>query len=239
MRYKELNKVLAIRSASMSKTIWLVLIACAVIAVLLFTKVAEVPQQTTLTGNAAPIVAQKQPEPEFQNWHEFTPPNGKFKVLLPTLPQHANEKLEDPKTKEPRQYEMYVSEKDNGTIFMISMITMLDNKNAQINEDILKKVINDLLATNPDSKVKKMDMGSYREHPAMDFSIENGPVNIDGKAFIMGNTLFLLTSAAKHENYQHQEFDFFINSFQLNESNGQNKKSENHVNEPSAPQEGK
>ena len=230
----------------MSKTVWLALIACAVIALLLFTKVVEVPKQPNLTGDPTPASAQKSAELELQNWHEFSPPNGKFKVLLPTLPQHANEKLEDPKTKEPRQYEMYVSEKDNGTIFMISMITMLDNRNAQINEDILKKVINDLLATNPDSKVKKMDMGSYHEHPAMDFSIENGPVNIDGKAFIIGNTLFLLTSAAKHENYQLKEFDFFVNSFRLkepsdllNKTDNQSKETEEGINQPSVPKDEK
>lgn len=162
--------------------------------------------------------AQAKVETEFQDWKEFTPPNSKFKVLLPSLPQHATEKLNDPKTQEPRQYDMYVSEKDNGTLFMISQITMLDTPNLKLDETTLSNIMNEILATNPKGKLKKMEMGKFHELPAIDFSIENDQANIDGKAFLMDNILFLLTSVSKLGNYNKSEFDFFVNSFQLTPS---------------------
>lgn len=153
--------------------------------------------------------------PSFESWHEFKAPSGLFTVAFPSLPQHATEKQGDPKTKEMRHYDMYVSEQDNGTIFMISMITSLENKPTQINEAVLSRVMNEMLAMNPQSKVKKMQMGKYQNNPAMDFSIENNEVNIDGKAFAKGNTLFVLTSVAKLGNYNRAEFDHFVNSFKF------------------------
>lgn len=152
---------------------------------------------------------------ELQTWHEFTPPSGKFKVLFPSLPQHAQEKLGDPKTKEPRQYDMYVSEKDNGTLFMISLITLLDTNKKKLDESMLSGIIDNMLSASPNSKVKNMRMGSYRDYPSIDFSVQNEQVNIDGKAFLVNNTLYILTAISKLSNYHREEFDFFINSFQL------------------------
>jgi len=154
--------------------------------------------------------------PNFQLWHEFASPTEQFKVLLPSLPQHATDKIADPKTKEPLQYDMYVSEEEDGTLFMISVITMKEGTKAKIDENLLTTVMNDILASTPQGKLKKMKLVTYKGHPAIDFSIENGQVIIDGKAFLVDQTLFALTSVAKIELYQKQKFDFFVNSFSTN-----------------------
>lgn len=165
-------------------------------------------------SNAQQALIQEYGEMQFQKWHEFNSPTAQFKVLFPTLPQHATDTIDDPKTKQSREYDMYVAEKDNGTIFMISIIKMM-NKDVKIDENALTAVMDDILVANPQSKLKTMQVGTYQSHPALDFSIENDQVNIDGKAFLEGNTLYLLTSAAKLPNYHKNEFDFFVNSFQL------------------------
>lgn len=170
--------------------------------------------QNSSESNVQRQQLQEQDETQFHKWHEFSSPTAKFKVQFPTLPQHATDTIDDPKTKELREYDMYVSEKENGTIFMISIIKMM-NKDVKIDENALTNVMNDILATSPQSKLKTMQMGTYQAHPSLDFSIENDQVNIDGKAFLDGNTLYLLTSAAKLPNYQKDEFNFFVNSFEL------------------------
>lgn len=202
----------------MSKTTWLIAGAIIAILAIFLIRVNETPTGTTpavpekLSASGASSTASN--SSDFHNWHEFSPPSAKFKVLVPTPPQHATEKFEDPKTKENRKYDMYVSEADNGTIFIISQIAMME-PTAKIDQNVLTNVMNDILSANPKSKLKNMQMGKYHENPSLDFSIENDQVNIDGKAFISGNTLFMLTSVAKLANYKKPEFDFFVNSFQL------------------------
>lgn len=201
--------------ANMSKTFWLIIGASiAIVGFLVFRNLEEPAKfsPNRMTSETSPI----EKNGNLQSWHSFRSPSNKFNAMFPTLPQHATSKINEPKTQEPRQYDMYVSEKDDGTIFMISIITMLDESN-KINENALTNVINDILSNNPKGKIKSMKLGSYREYPAIDFSIENDKINIDGKAFIVGNTLYLLTSAANLENYQKPEFDFFVNSFELSE----------------------
>lgn len=201
----------------MSKIRVLILVAVLAIIALLGLRFMT-PSNQSLTESSQPQIPAIS-DLQLQKWHEFTSPSGSFKVLLPTLPQHATERLDDPKTKEKRQYDMYVSEKDNGTIFMISIITLLDQKEAKLDESMLSSVMSDMLATNPENKVKLMQMGTYKQFPAIDFSIENNQLSIDGKAFIEGQTLYLLTSVGKINQYMKQEFDFFVNSFELLKSN--------------------
>lgn len=198
----------------MSRSVWVIGAAVVLVAGLLLFRGSQ------KEGNSPIAALQKENKEsldttEFQSWHEFVSPTGDFSVSFPALPQHAAETLKDPKTKEPRQYDMYVAEKGNGTIFMISVIKLLDSAPAKLQEEMLPSVINDMMSSSPKSRLKTMKMGRYQEYPSIDFSFENEQINVDGKAFISGNTLYLLTSIAKLADYKRNEFDYFINSFKL------------------------
>jgi hypothetical protein len=152
---------------------------------------------------------------DFQNWHEFSAPSKTFKVLLPALPQRATENVDDPKTQEKRKYDMYVAQQDNGTIFMISLITFPNLESREEGYEILKQIMNDMIASNPSNKLNMMEEGDYKGYPTIDFSIENGELTIDAKTFIINETLYVLTRIGKSKDYTRDEFLFFINSFEL------------------------
>ncbi len=154
-------------------------------------------------------------EEKFETWHEFNAPSSNFKAKLPILPQHATERLTDPKTKNVRDYDMYVSEKENGTIFMISLITFLDKSSTYNPDMLLTNIMNDMVAANANNKLKYQKMGSYQGHRSLDFSIENDQATIDVNAFIVDSTLYLLTMISKAEHHNPEEFKYFINSFEL------------------------
>lgn len=169
---------------------------------------------------------------DFQNWHEFTSPTEDFKVLFPSLPQRATESVDDPKTKEKRKYEMYVAQKDDGTLFMISLIKFPEN-DPQGNETVLSEMMNDMVASNPNNKLMMHETVDYKGHPALLFSIANGNMTIDAKSFIISGTLYVLTRIAKTENYTRDEFLFFVNSFELTPNDKLNAKEKPAV--PAAP----
>ncbi|NGX43050.1 MAG: hypothetical protein K940chlam7_01341 [Chlamydiae bacterium] len=151
----------------------------------------------------------------FQNWHEFTGTNGEFKVLFPTLPQHATENIKDPKSNETRKYEMYVSEKDDGTIFMISLITFPDKTADSDGDSLMRAMMNDMMAASPDNELRTMESGKYKGYNSLDFAFGNNELSVDSKTFMVNNTMLVLTRIVKTENYNTNEFNFFINSFEL------------------------
>jgi hypothetical protein len=161
----------------------------------------------------------------FLEWREFAAPTGQFKVLLPALPQHATDKILDPKTQEPRKYDTFVSADDEGTAFMISTITFPRKLEEEDTDATLKSVVNDMLARNKDNKLKAMNFNKFRNHKALDFSLTNGELVVAGKVFAQGHTLYVLSMIDKAETFNPKELDFFVNSFDVTEDkNNSNKR---------------
>ena len=171
--------------------------------------------QTQVPTSAATPSAVTEVDPNYESWKEFTSPTGQFKVLLPILPQHATDKIADPKTKEPRKYDMYVAAKNDGTVFMISAITFPSGIAEKDSEALLTNVVNDMLARNKDNVLKMKQASAFRNFKALDFSIENGDIILGGKAFVHNNTLYVLNMVSKHGTFNLNEFNFFVNSFDV------------------------
>lgn len=153
----------------------------------------------------------------FSTWVEFSPPSQAFQVKLPAVPQHATDVLVDPKTKEKRKYDMYVSEKSNGTIFMISMITFPTTPPPAEVDGLLKSLINNMVIANPQNNLADINPTQFLGLTAMNFKIENKSADLDveGKIFMHSNVIYLLTVINSGSIPLDGEKDYFINSFQL------------------------
>ncbi len=151
-----------------------------------------------------------------ETWHDFKAPQGKFQVKLPSLPHHATETIEDSITHEKRLYDFFLSSKDDGTIYAVNTIVFPANKQpSTYNEDFLRDFIQQMLVSNPLNKIKTIEVNPFRGGNALDFKVENAEVTIDGKAFFDDNTLYILSTTARNDHPNGQEFKTFIDSFSL------------------------
>jgi hypothetical protein len=158
----------------------------------------------------------------FTSWRPYDSPSGKFSVMFPAAAQNATQNITDPKTQTIRHYDMYVAQKGNGSMFMISLITFSSNISS---DDMLKKtVISDLLAANPQNQLKEMKVGSFENFQTMDFMIANSDTTVQGMTFVDGNTLYLISAVFPNRFYSADEYNYFIKSFELQKS-GQDSKS--------------
>ena len=92
----------------------------------------------------------------FLNWHLYVSPSGNFQVMFPAMPQQAEKKIVDDKTKELRDYDFYVSEKNDGTLFMITAITFPPNRDPKATEQLLTKAMTDMVESDPNNKLKNV-----------------------------------------------------------------------------------
>lgn len=162
-----------------------------------------------------PITKEVNPrDPPTKAWVDFRSPSGKFEAKFPTKPQQAKERLVDPKTKEVREYDMYVSE-NVGSIYMVSLITFSEVRTPEEQTDLLTTVMNNMVNASKTNVLKTMNMGNFNDHKALDFSIQNGDVEIQAKAFIVDKILYVLTCVTKQINSEPTEFHYFVDSFKL------------------------
>lgn len=162
-----------------------------------------------------PITKEVNPKDPPSTWIDFQAPSGKFEAKFPAKPQQARQKLVDPKTKQVREYDMYVAESSVGSIYMVSLITFSDVDTPTEQTDLLTSVMNNMLESSKTNVLKAMNMGTYKGHESLDFSIQNGDVEIHAKAFIADKILYALTSVTKQINSEPTEFKYFVDSFKL------------------------
>lgn len=149
----------------------------------------------------------------FADWQIYRNPSNQFQVSLPAIAQNAKQTLTDPKTKQTRQYDMYVAQKSNGTVYMVSLIRFPGTKESP--EILQKTVVNDLMAANPVNQLKNMQIGDFNQFKTLDFSIQNNSMLIDGRTFMDGDTLYLLTAVFPAGLQQPADYEHFIQSFEL------------------------
>lgn len=153
---------------------------------------------------------------DLDEWQEYTDPLNQFTVFFPGIAHHATENKTEPKNQEKRNYQVYVAKKDNGSEFTITLISFPEKAAKDLSDDFLQSYINDELTANEKNTVKEIKLVNWSKGNAVDFNLENGGAVVLGKGFIDGNTLYIFTVATTQpENLDPQEFNFFINSFQL------------------------
>ena|GEM_PF-5734150 len=163
------------------------------------------PQEAAPVGT---IKAQMSP------WTEYTAPLGQFKVLLPSHPHHSRVSHDN------KDYEIFLSPQNEGTLYSINLISFPEKEAADAAKDpqFLEKALSEMLKSNPQNEIKDMRKGQYQNAEAFDFTVASQGLQIKGKAFLVGNTLYVLSTSTPDGGAKPQEFDFFIKSFQLKTS---------------------
>lgn len=154
---------------------------------------------------------QETDDSDFHTWKVFKSELGDFKVLLPGTPQYISDMVIDPKTLDPQKFETYAVVANNGAGYVINVISMPET--SKVDDDSLKNAVNDMLERNKENKLKQMNLGVFNGKIALDFSMENKEIQIEGKVLAQGNKIYILSMISKEGKFNKKNYDFFINSF--------------------------
>jgi hypothetical protein len=166
------------------------------------------PSGATSTRNASTSES-------FSTWKEFVPRSKLFKVLLPSQPQYAKDIVDIPGTDQKRRYDMYASEKIDGTLFLISVITYPPEFDTSFTEDIIKQTIDELKRSKPDNKLTKLRDNAFKAQRSFDFSLDSGEFHVEGKAFMVDKIVYVLSYITRINDFDPTEYQHFIDSFEL------------------------
>lgn len=167
----------------------------------------EKSTQVTTSNLANPV--------EFASWREFIPQSGLFQVKLPQPPQYAKDFLPIPSSDQKRRYDIYASEKIDGTLFLISVITYPEEAELSFADDMLQQTVEELLHSKPDNKLTKISDTIFQKIPGRDFSIDNREFHVEGKVIMVNKTLYVLSYITRKGDFNAKEYQYFIDSFEL------------------------
>lgn len=153
----------------------------------------------------------------FSTWTEFTPKSGLFKVFLPSPPQYGKDFVAQPGTDKKKRYDMYASEKVDGTLFLITVITYPSEIDTKSSADIMRQNIDELMHHKADNNLTKILEGVFQSHQSYEFTIENREFHVEGKSIQSGPRVFMLTYITKNDNFDQEEYKHFVDSFHIQE----------------------
>lgn len=154
-----------------------------------------------------------------EQWEEYTPTSGRFTVFLPGIPQYVRDVVDIPDTKLKRYYEVYASEEKDSTVYMISVITYPKEFDTKNPEELLDGIIREFSASRPDNKLGNVEKNHQEIPPNSDFTIENGEFTIKGHALVKDQTMIVLSCIAPKDLFNEKEYEMFIKSFKLLNTN--------------------
>jgi hypothetical protein len=193
----------------MTKLILLTLFAALFIGILLLVNNLDTQEESSIRSDS---VANLSP---YAGWKEFTAQTGKFKASLPNKPQNVQEMTEIPGSPKKRHYDMYAAQKVNGVIFMISLITYPNDYDIPNSDQLLREVIHEMVENNPKNQLENISHSVFQDQKALDFQISNDEFHIQGKTFLIQQTIYLLTYVAKKEDFDENEYQYFLDSFHV------------------------
>lgn len=161
------------------------------------------------------IVMEKGSEDDFATWIEFVPASGLFKVKLPMKPQYGKDSVPIPHTNLTRRYDIYASEKVDGTLFLISVITYPKEADISSVDEIFKQNLDALLISRHDNKLHSIASNAFHTYKSIDFQFGNKDFDILGKEIQSGHIMYMLTYITRKDELDHQEFKRFIDSFEI------------------------
>ncbi len=189
------------RSHMFTSKKWVGAVALIVFAALIYSLTSKTENQIV----AAPA--------EKTVWKLFKPQSGRFEVLLPQIPQHAEET--HPNGKDVTKYDVYLAQDHEGSVYMVSLTQYPEGYDMGSVEDVLEAVKNGAVGSNAKNEVKKVERSTFLNLPSLDFLIENPDSGIRSKVIVDNKTLIVLTAMNRDPSNLEKDFNNFAGSFVL------------------------
>jgi hypothetical protein len=151
----------------------------------------------------------------FATWQKFIPRSGLFEIFLPSPPQYGKDFVAIPNSDKKRRYDIYASEKVDGTLFLISVVTYPPEVDISSYGDILRQNINELMHNKTDNRLNNLWQHMFQDLQSLDFSFENQEFHVEGRAIHDDHIVYMLTYITQKENFDNEEYQHFIDSFKI------------------------
>lgn len=147
------------------------------------------------------------------HWIKYTSKKGNFEVMFPNGAQYLEDFVVDTETKTENHYQMFVSEENDGTVFMISLATYPKNDKKETPQATLDKAIKTMFTKRAHSEIVSSEDTTFDELPAKNIQFKQQEYTILAKAFLSGENVYVLSYIAKTPDINRDKFNYFLSTF--------------------------
>lgn len=166
-----------------------------------------------LPGGDQSIVA----TPQYGSWVKFAAPSGLFETFFPTVPQFTTDVTRDKIGLVERTNEIYVSETEDGTIYLISVVRYHNEEGGLplSDEQMMSNVMYEMIDSKPENKLLGFKKNKVLNRSGLEFTIVNENIQVDTQVLTNKNDLYILSYVSNLSSYDDRNFDHFVKSFKI------------------------
>lgn len=150
-----------------------------------------------------------------QEWVQYSPNYGGFKVSFPTVPEENYKELVIPDSGKVLPYEeLTSSEKNDKVLYSVSHM-QLPRKWRLAGDTTLLKGVLDVLVTHTDGgELIEKEFKKFSGHRVLDYRMKQGKEEVKGRLIIVGATLFKLSINYPPSHAEEMQQNPFLDSFE-------------------------
>lgn len=157
------------------------------------------------------------------NWESFSLYDDSIKLKLPVRPSFIENTLETQQSTKPIIFSQYTSEGNNQINFLVHRLRYPSNIKLPNPKVILQSVVNEILLSKDENRLKTMDYPSFRGLPAILSQIDHGKARVWTLGFIHGLDVYVITGLffdleMNHRAIFNQVLDSIVLNFKESES---------------------
>ena len=149
------------------------------------------------------------------DWQTFTAHKNGFQVLLPTQPEHVEQKIDIPRSELSIRYNTFISEPSDNVVYVISVWNYPAEIDMSKPETNLQDGFGGMLSALPGSQVISMQMGEQQGFSSLSFLVKTEDIYFQGKLILVYNTLYQIFAVYRSSANLENGFEKFIDSFKL------------------------
>ncbi|MEX1012183.1 MAG: hypothetical protein WDZ27_00650 [Waddliaceae bacterium] len=139
--------------------------------------------------------------------------NEGFKIMFPMPPQNVKDTIVEPETEEVKHYSTYLSQNAKGTFFVVNVISY-PNYEGDL-KDKMNQLLELMVKMDPQNSIVEKDQQDFQGYPSIRYLIKGPNKSITAQAMEINDKVYLISTMSLSNQYDPNEFDIFLNSFQL------------------------
>lgn len=205
----------------MSRTILIVLITAAIVVLFVISRYTSYDFENKSKGISKPVSAKE--DAQFASWIPFTSNNKSFTVKVPREPEHVSQSTPDIFNRYLKHYEIYAINGIDNTTYLIQEITFSKGLSPEKDPEILQNSLNDILTTSGSTLVASNENATFLGNKGLSFVLDNDQKETNGLLFVKGKTLYIIsrTVSKKYKNHNDEDYQYFLDSFQVKDLNSE------------------
>lgn len=153
-------------------------------------------------------------ESHFIAWHRIEPTDDLFQIFMPGSPSESRTDIPIKGSDISLMQENFSAQDEQGNGYFVTALIYPQPFSKEQTHTVLESALEGMRAAVTGNELRRADYTPFKDMPSVDFAIENGTQNYQGKLMIKGRVLYEVFVAYEDGHMPDESYLYFLKTFE-------------------------